>query len=165
MFGAFDAPGVWKVAIRISRVAELLPPLGEKAHAGSDILAFSHLVIPADEKEHFLVFLLDGRNVVKGYAEVSVGTLSSAIVHPRDVFRPAIVFGAAGVIVAHNHPSGDSSPSAEDLAVTARLRDVGTLVGIPLIDHVIVGEDRYFSFLERGYMKSSGAGGGDSHET
>lgn len=144
----------WKVTIRVQCVAEPCPPLTQRAREATDLADAARLLIPADEREHFIAFLLDGRNRIKGYAEISIGTLNAAIVHPRDVFRPAIVFAAAAVVIVHNHPSGDPQPSAEDFAVTTRLREVGQLVGIPILDHVVVGEGRYFSFLERGVLTS-----------
>lgn len=104
----------------------------------------------------FFAIYLDGRNRPIREERVSEGTLNAAVVHPREVFGPALRIGAASVLVVHNHPSGDPSPSAEDLAVTSRLRETGALVGIPLLDHCIVGDDRYFSFLERGYMNHEG---------
>lgn len=154
----------WKVTIHVECVAEPCPPLLQRTRGASDLAEAARALIPADEREHFIVFLLDGRNRIKGYAEVSIGTLNAAIVHPRDVFRPAIVFGAASIVIAHNHPSGEPQPSAEDFAVTRRLREVGELVGVPVLDHVVVGDGRHFSFLESGALTSiSGTGG--SHAT
>jgi DNA repair protein RadC len=83
---------------------------------------------------------------------VSVGTLSSSLVHPREVFTPAISRGAAAVVAVHNHPSGDSSPSAEDREATRRLQRAGEVLGIPLADHVIVSESSFFSFRESGIL-------------
>jgi len=82
----------------------------------------------------------------------SVGSLSASIVHPREVFGPAVVRRAAGVIVAHNHPSGDPEPSPEDIAVTRRLADAGTLLGIELLDHVVVAERGFVSLKARGHL-------------
>ena len=110
--------------------------------------------IPAgDEREHFVAVLLDARNSVKGVSVVSIGTLSASLIHPREVFRAAIVAGAAGIIIAHNHPSFDTSPSVEDKSTTKRLAEAGRLLGIPLVDHVIIGESgAFFSFRERGLL-------------
>jgi DNA repair protein RadC len=102
-------------------------------------------------EEHFVLMVLDARRRVIGLSEVSVGTLSASLVHPREVFRAAILLNAAAVIVCHNHPSGDSSPSAEDRDVTRRLQRAGELLGIPVADHIVLGEgESYFSFRERG---------------
>jgi DNA repair protein RadC len=90
--------------------------------------------------EHFIVIFLNRKNVPTGYIRISSGTLSNTLVHPREVFRAAILAHAAGIIVAHNHPSGDPSPSAADIAVTRQLRDAAKLLDIILIDHVVVGE-------------------------
>ena len=88
-------------------------------------------------REHFLAILLDARNGALGVETISVGSLSSSIVHPREVFKPAIVASASGIIVGHNHPSGDPEPSPEDLSITRRLRQVGELVGIEVLDHIV----------------------------
>ena len=82
---------------------------------------------------------------------ISIGGLDSAPVHPREVFGPAVREGAAAIVVAHNHPSGDASPSVEDRRVTERLTEVGELVGIRLLDHVVVGVDRFYSFADQAY--------------
>lgn len=100
-------------------------------------------------REHFLVILLDARNGVVGIETISVGSLTASIVHPREVFRPAIVAAAAGIVIGHNHPSGDPEPSPEDLAVTRRLNQVAELVGIQLHDHVIFTDRQFVSLKER----------------
>ena len=92
--------------------------------------------------------LLDARTRVMACPEISRGTLSTSLVHPREVLRPAVVAHCASIIVAHNHPSGDPSPSAEDHAVTRRLADAAELMGIPLLDHVIVGDGEYHSYRD-----------------
>lgn len=102
--------------------------------------------------EHFLAVLLDGRHRVLGDVAVSRGTLTSSLVHPREVFRPAIRQAAAAVVLVHNHPSGDPAPSLEDRRVTVRLREAGELVGIRVVDHVIVAEGGYHSFEEEGEL-------------
>jgi DNA repair protein RadC len=91
-------------------------------------------------QEVFLVLAIDIRNAVLEEIEVARGSLTQVEVHPREVFRPLVRIGAAGAIVVHNHPSGDPTPSGEDLALTRRLHDVGLLLGVPLVDHVIVAE-------------------------
>lgn len=102
----------------------------------------------ADEPvEVFVSLLLNGKHRVFAFAEVSRGTLTSSLVHPREVFGPALRLSAAAVIVAHNHPSGDPEPSVEDLEVTRRLRDAGKLLGVPLLDHVVLGEGAAFTSL------------------
>lgn len=101
------------------------------------------------EKETFLVLLLDAKHALQRTVRVSEGTLTSSLVHPREVFGPAIREASAAVVVAHNHPSGDPEPSREDLDVTRRLADAGRLLGIPLLDHVVVGDGTFVSLRER----------------
>ncbi|MCC6408264.1 MAG: DNA repair protein RadC [Planctomycetes bacterium] len=101
------------------------------------------------DREAFHALALDGKHgLVRRYL-VSVGTLTTSLVHPREVFRPALRFGAAALVVAHNHPSGDPEPSPEDEEVTRRLAQAGRLLGVPLLDHVVIGERRYVSLAER----------------
>jgi len=102
--------------------------------------------------EQFLVILLDGKHRVLREVLVSQGTLTSSPVHPREVFGPAMRHSAAAVVLLHNHPSGDPTPSADDLEVTRRLREVGDLVGIQVLDHVIVGDGSFASLADRGLL-------------
>lgn len=99
-------------------------------------------------KEQFVVILLNGKNKIIGTEVVSEGSLSNSVVHPREVYAPAIVQHAATIMVAHNHPSGDPTPSAEDREITKMLEHSGKVLGIPLLDHIIIGDGRYYSFLE-----------------
>ncbi len=103
------------------------------------------------EREHFLALYLDARHRVTAVETVSIGSLDASLVHPREVFRPALALGAAALIVAHNHPSGCPSPSADDLELTRRLLHCGRLLGIELLDHVIVAGDRQASLREEGW--------------
>lgn len=89
--------------------------------------------------EHFVTIMLDVQNHIIGFDETTKGTLTSSLVHPREVFGPAVRLGAAAVIVAHNHPSGDPEPSMADRELTKRLIEAGKLLGIPMVDHVIIG--------------------------
>jgi len=100
------------------------------------------------DREEFHVVLLDVKNRVLGFNVVSVGTLTFSVIHPREVFKPAILANAAGMIVVHNHPSGDPEPSAEDREITNRLWVAGELLGIKMIDHIIIGDGRYLSFAD-----------------
>jgi len=101
------------------------------------------------DREMFVALLLDGKNQVLGFNVVSIGSLTAALVHPREVFKPAILSSAASLILVHNHPSGDPEPSAEDRAITDRLRHAGDLIGIKILDHVVVGDGRFTSFAEK----------------
>ena len=108
--------------------------------------------VKAAKKENFLAFYLNSRNQLISSETVSIGTLSASLVHPREVFAPAIEHSSAALIVAHNHPSGDCSPSPEDRATTKRLKESGELLGIPLLDHLIVSPQGFFSFRENGLL-------------
>lgn len=103
-------------------------------------------------QEEFWALYLDTQNGVLSEHRVSVGLLNSSLVHPREVFAPAIVRAAASVVLVHNHPSGDPDPSPEDLEVTLQLVESGRLIGIPVRDHIVIGDGRYASLLERGLM-------------
>lgn len=108
--------------------------------------------IKTAEKEYFLALYLNARNVLIHEETVSIGSLNANIVHPREVFRPAIVNSAAAVILVHNHPSGDISPSQEDLRLTARLVEAGRLIGIEVLDHLIITEKSFMSFRSEAYI-------------
>jgi len=103
-------------------------------------------------KEHFKLILLNSRNKVIAVTHISTGTLTASLVHPREVFKEAIRHSAASVIIAHNHPSGDPEPSEEDIRMTKKLVEAGKLLGIEVLDHVIIGRDRPFSFKEKGMI-------------
>lgn len=102
-----------------------------------------------EDKEMFVVFFLSARNRIIGYNLVSMGLVSSSLVHAREVYRPAILAGASAVIISHNHPSGDTAPSAEDLRITRDLVDAGKLLDLPLRDHIIIGQERHD---QRGFL-------------
>jgi len=104
------------------------------------------------DREHFVAIYLDSRSAVIGLNTVSVGTLTESLVHPREVFKGAMLANAASIIVAHNHPSGDHHASEADIAITAKLKDAGRLLGIPLEDHVIIGREGFTSFRENGLL-------------
>jgi len=102
------------------------------------------------KKECFWDVLLDGKNRIIKIVKVSEGSLTASLVHPREVFRPAIQEAAAAVLFVHNHPSGDPAPSQEDIQITRRLLETGRIIGIKPLDHVIIGGFRYFSFADQG---------------
>jgi DNA repair protein RadC len=109
--------------------------------------------IRRSNREHFVGFYLNSRNQVLRREIISIGSLNASIVHPREVFIPALAVSAASLILAHNHPSGDPSPSEEDLAITRRITESGRLLGIELLDHVVVARDAYTSFKERRLLR------------
>jgi DNA repair protein RadC len=110
---------------------------------------FSFLV--NETKEYFYTLHLDGKNRIVCIDQVSVGSLNQSIVHPRETFKTALLSSAAAIILLHNHPSGDPTPSREDLEITKRLQEAGELLGIKVLDHMIIGET-YLSFVERGIL-------------
>jgi len=106
-----------------------------------------------DEREHCRIAILDVRHNVKALHTVSIGTMTASIVHPREVFRPAILAGGVAILLTHNHPSGDPEPSGEDIAMTRRIAAAGTLLGIEVLDHIITGADgRFVSLKTRGVL-------------
>ena len=123
------------------RVAETLRSPG-------DVARFVRQLIAGDAREHFVTLMLDGRHRPIAYQVVSVGTATASLVHPREVFQAAVGLGAVALIVAHNHPSGDPSPSREDRDVTARLVRAGGVLGIRLLDSVVVSERGHCSLRE-----------------
>ena len=118
-----------------------------------DVAAVLWNYLKDSDREHFAALLLDAKNQLIGLTTISVGDLSSALVHPREVFKAAILANAASVILAHNHPSGDPTPSPEDVAVSRRLHEAGEILGIALLDHVVIGDGaRFVSLKEKGYL-------------
>jgi len=111
---------------------------------------FSYLM--QETKENFVTLHLDGKNRIVCMDVVSVGSLNQSIVHPREVFKTACLSNAAAVILVHQHPTGDATPSREDIAITKRLSEAGEIMGIKVLDHIIVGDGEYVSFVERGLL-------------
>lgn len=117
-----------------------------------DVVALIGKKLRGETREHFLVLLLNARHECTAVETVSIGSLNASIVHPREVFRPAVLAASASIIVAHNHPSGDPEPSEEDLSITRRLVQVGELLGIALLDHVVIASRGVVSLRERGAL-------------
>lgn len=143
------------LAMRVSLVREGAPVYERvKLSAPGDAARYLIPLIPDDGCEHFGVIFLSVRHNVIGHVELGVGCLTGTLVHPREVFGPALVAKAAAIVVYHNHPSGDPEPSAEDLALTRRLAAGGTLLGVELLDHVVIGSGtpRWVSLKERGAL-------------
>lgn len=107
------------------------------------------------QKEEFRCALLDAKNRFFRDCRISEGTLTNSLIHPREAFRDAIKESAASVIFIHNHPSGDPTPSREDIIITERLVKAGDIVGIRVLDHIIIGDDTYISMMEKGYIKNN----------
>lgn len=104
------------------------------------------------DREKFICLHLSTKNAILSYEVVSIGTLSSSLVHPRELFKAAILSNSAALILCHNHPSGDPTPSAEDISLTKRLAKAGAILGIDVLDHVILGDGSFSSLKERGLM-------------
>ena len=113
-------------------------------------IAAKHFEDMASDREVFSVMLLDVKNRVIGINVVSIGSLSASVVHPREVFKAAILANAASIILTHNHPGGESKPSREDISITARLVQVGRMMDIPVLDHIIIGDGSGESFSFKG---------------
>ncbi|GAB4541149.1 MAG: DNA repair protein RadC [Thermodesulfovibrionia bacterium] len=124
-------------------------PLFRNSH---DVYEYYRPMLFGLKKERFIVAMLDSKNKLFKEMKVSDGTLTSSLVHPREVFRYAIKEAAASVIFIHNHPSGDPTPSQDDIAITNRLVDTGRIVGINVLDHVIITDNMYISLKEKGYV-------------
>src|SRR6266516_418774 len=138
---------IYKVSlVREGRVSCYAQQIRSSANA-SMIL---HTYLADVDREHFVILLLDQKNQVIGLNTVSSGSLTASVVHPREVFKPAILSNAASIVCGHNHPSGDCQPSREDRALTQRLVEAGKLLGISVLDHVIIGDgtSAYFSFAD-----------------
>ena len=124
----------------------------ERFTSPAQVFDFFHHELRDNRKELFLILLLDGKNRITRKVQVSEGSLNQSIVHPREVFAPAVRESAAAVIFIHNHPSGDPAPSREDREITRRLKEAGEILGIKVLDHIIIGDGSYFSFVESGLL-------------
>lgn len=133
---------------RLQVVVQEFHTLEEPVICPEDVVAFFRKRHSDDMQESFWVVLCDSRNRITGYVRVSQGTLTASLVHPREVFCIAVREAAASIIIVHNHPSGNPQPSPEDRSVTRRLTLAAKLIGIPLLDHVIVGREGSYSFRE-----------------
>jgi DNA repair protein RadC len=123
---------------------------GRALRTSADVFRHCGVRMGALRKEEFRVILLDGKNRPLKEVRISEGSLTASLVHPREVFVPAIEESAAAIVLVHNHPSGDPTPSAEDVAITTRLREAGELIGIRVLDHIVVGHRAYVSFADEG---------------
>jgi len=124
----------------------------ERFTSPAQVFDFFHHELRDNRKELFLILLLDGKNRIVCFDRVSIGSLNQAIVHSREVFKTACLSNAAAVLLVHNHPTGDPTPSQEDIAITRRLKESGEILGIKVLDHIIVGDDEFLSFVERGLL-------------
>jgi DNA repair protein RadC len=126
----------------------------ERTAASNDVIRIAKPIfaeLDAD-KEHFVLLALNNKNRVNGYKLISTGTLTASLIRPGDVYRAALHLAAAAVVFVHNHPSGDPAPSQEDVEITKRLKECGEMLAIRVLDHVILGCDRHYSFSDRGHL-------------
>lgn len=141
----------WEAAVELARRALSAPDdPAEPVRGAADVFERYRYLLAGSPVEEFLAVLLDVKNRVLRHARVSTGILDGSLVHPREVFAPAVSERAASVILVHNHPSGDPSPSGEDREATRRLRAAGRIVGIAVLDHVIISGCSFYSFREEG---------------
>lgn len=143
-----------KAALELGkRVYKETVPRGPLFSNGRDVFDYYHPRLSGMKKEVFSCALLDVKNRLIQEARVSEGTLTSSLIHPREAFLQAVRESAASVIFVHNHPSGDPTPSRDDILITERLENAGEMIGIKVLDHIIIGDGQYASMLEKGYLK------------
>lgn len=140
-----DTPFIREIALRYTGRLRRAP---DAIRSPLDAVAFMRRIVNDDAREHFLALYVNGRHRPIAHRVVSIGTATASLVHPREVFQPAIHAGATAVIVGHNHPSGDPSPSREDRSVTARLAKAGNVLGIRLLDSVVWARAGHFISLQ-----------------
>jgi DNA repair protein RadC len=125
---------------------------GQPLRSSEDVFYHFREQLGREKREQFYVVLLNNKNRKIREVKISEGSLTASLVHPREVYNPVIRESAAAVIFVHNHPSGDPAPSPEDIDITKRLKEVGEVVGVRVLDHVVIGYDRYFSFSDKGML-------------
>lgn len=147
-------------ALELMACVELSKRLAYQKFKNSEIGSFKNQidwlqqVLGSEKNEHFLALFLDTKNRMMSYETIFVGTLDKSIVHPREIFKEAVRRSASKIVIAHNHPSNDCTPSLSDIQTTDRMREAGEVMGIPVVDHIIVGHGSYFSFSEAGLIGS-----------
>ena len=141
-----------KAAFELTNRLESYAESGDKllVKTPEDVAGLVRSRLKGKKKEYFLVLLLDTRNQLIRVAEISVGSLDSSVVHPREVFKEAVLASAASVIFVHNHPSGDPEASEDDIKLSKRLAEAGELMGIDVLDHIIIGDKKYLSLKREG---------------
>jgi len=125
---------------------------GQALRSSEDVYRHFRDHLGGEKRELFYVVLLNNKNRKIREVKISEGSLTASLVHPREVYNPVIRDSAAAVIFVHNHPSGDPAPSPEDIDLTRRLKEVGDVMGIRVLDHVVIGHDRFFSFSDKGMI-------------
>lgn len=157
---ADDQPGYRSLRLKVMRpvytrevVRENCPPCFSSKIINTSQQVFELFRdLSFETKEIFLALHLDSKNRILCMDRVSIGSLNASLVHPREIFKSALLSSSAAIVLAHNHPSGDATPSREDLELTTRLRECGELLGIRVLDHVIIGDGVYASMADRGIL-------------
>lgn len=139
------------VTIKMEKVKSMLVE-NKKVTSPKEVYKIIAEYLKGVDREHLVLITLDTKNVITSITTISIGSLNTSIVHPREVFKTAILSNAASIILAHNHPSGDSTPSKEDINITDRIKESGKILGIDLLDHLIIGDDSYISLKEKGIL-------------
>jgi DNA repair protein RadC len=134
------------------RLRQVKPLRNIRMSSPSEVVGFFYAELADSKVEKFITVFLNTKNEVINWEVISIGSLNASIVHPREVFNRAIKRNAASLIAVHNHPSGHIDPSKEDVNITKRLFEAGQLIGIPLIDHIIIGKEKYYSFKEENQL-------------
>ena len=142
-------PQSYYVTTRRTRTVQAQPPT---ISTPEDLYELIHPLVRDADREHFYGVYLTTKNTLLAIELVSLGSLSASLIHPREVFKPAILYSAGALAVAHNHPSGNAEPSQEDRDFTRRLGEAGTLLGIKVLDHVVIGDGDYMSLKSLGYL-------------
>lgn len=147
-----------KKAEKLYALSELLNRLLEMPYVDRDVIRSPHDVFEIlknmryETKERFMILCLNTKNQVIAIPTISVGNLDSSLVHPREVFKEAMKYAVSSIILAHNHPSGDPTPSREDMQITSRLVKAGNILSIEVLDHIVIGDNKYVSLKEYGMM-------------
>lgn len=139
------------VSLRLVRERSV-PYQARRISSSLDTFEFFRTIVEDYDRETFWIICLDTKNKINWISLVAVGSLNSAIVHPREVFKVAVLANAAALILVHNHPSGEPTPSAEDRSLTSRLVEAAKLLGMKILDHIIIGDGRYLSFADEGLL-------------
>ena len=151
--GVKKADKLYVIKEVIRRIMEESPNDNPVIHGPEDVSKFFMPKLLHETKEHFMIAVLNTKNRIIAAPTISIGSLSASVVHPREIFKEAIKYPCAGIILVHNHPSGDPKPSREDIAVTERLVKAGKIMDIPIIDHVIIAQQKYLSMKEKDLIK------------
>ncbi len=139
------------VTIKMEKVKSMLVE-NKQISSPNDVFTIVNKYLDGTDREHLVLLTLDVKNKITSINTVSIGSINTSIVHPREVFKTAILSNASSVILTHNHPSGDVTPSREDIDITNRIKECGRILGIELLDHVIIGFDKYSSLKEKGII-------------